>query len=208
MPPRHAGREVAAGLAEHDDDAAGHIFAAMVAGALDNDGGAGVAHGEALAGDAAEIAFAANGAVQHGVADDDGLFRHDAAIGRRLDDDAPTRQALADIVVGFAFQFEGDAARQPGAEALPGGAGQPHVNSTVRQSLMAVTLGDLARQHGAGGAVDAGDLRLQPHRRAAIEGCLRLGDQLEVEDLIEVVILLLAVEDRGAFSPPSASGTA
>src|SRR5207302_11302873 len=32
---RHARREVAADRAEHADDAAGHIFAAMVAGALD-----------------------------------------------------------------------------------------------------------------------------------------------------------------------------
>ena len=34
---RHAGREVAAGLADDDDDAAGHVFAAMVADALDDD---------------------------------------------------------------------------------------------------------------------------------------------------------------------------
>ena len=97
---RHAGGEVAAGPAEHDDDAAGHVFAAVVAGAFDDGDGAGVAHGEALAGDAAEIAFARDRAVEHGVADDDRLFRHDAGIGRRADDDAAARQALADIVVG------------------------------------------------------------------------------------------------------------
>ena len=55
---RHAGREVAAGAAEHDDSAAGHVFAAVVAGAFDDGDGAGIAHGKALAGDAAEIAFA------------------------------------------------------------------------------------------------------------------------------------------------------
>ncbi len=72
---RHAGGEIAAGAAEHHHDAAGHVFAAMVAGALDHRDGAGIAHGEALAGDAAEVAFALDRAVQHGVADDDRFFR-------------------------------------------------------------------------------------------------------------------------------------
>ena len=45
----------------------------MVAGAFDHGDGAGIAHGEALAGNAAEIALAGDGAVQHGVADDDRL---------------------------------------------------------------------------------------------------------------------------------------
>ena len=74
----HAGSEVPPGRADHHHDAAGHIFAAMVAGALDHGGGAGIAHGKALAADAAEIAFAGNGAVQHGIADDDRFLRHDA----------------------------------------------------------------------------------------------------------------------------------
>ena len=99
---RHAGGEVAAGLAEDDDDAAGHVFAAMVAGALDDGDGAGVADGEALAGDAAEVALAGDGAVEHGVADDDRLLRHDAGVRGRADDDAAAGQALADIVVGLA----------------------------------------------------------------------------------------------------------
>jgi hypothetical protein len=45
----------------------------MVARALDDRDGAGVAHGEALAGDAAEVALALDRAVEHGVADDDRL---------------------------------------------------------------------------------------------------------------------------------------
>ena len=103
---RHAGREVAAGLADDDDDAAGHVFAAMVADALDDGDGAGVAHGEALAGDAAEIALALDRAVEHGVADDDRLLGDDPGVFRRADDDAAARQALADIVVAVADQFE------------------------------------------------------------------------------------------------------
>ena len=68
---RHAGREIAPGRAEHHDHAAGHVFAAVVARPLDDRDGAGIAHREALAGDAAEIAFAFDRAVEHGIADDD-----------------------------------------------------------------------------------------------------------------------------------------
>src|SRR5439155_9915445 len=103
----HAGREIAPGLAEHHHDAAGHVFAAMIAGAFDYRDRAGVTHGKAFAGDAAEIAFPLGCAVHHGVADEDALFRHDAAIARRLDDDAAAGEALADIVVAFAFEIEG-----------------------------------------------------------------------------------------------------
>jgi hypothetical protein len=67
----HAGREVAAGLAEHDHETAGHVFAAMVADAFDNRDGARVAHGKALARDTAEVAFTLDRTVEHGVADDD-----------------------------------------------------------------------------------------------------------------------------------------
>src|ERR1700757_5146212 len=121
-PPRHARRKVAPGLAEHHDDAAGHVFAAVVARALDDGDRAGVAHRKALAGDAAEVAFARDRAVQHGVADDDALLRHDAAIARRLDDELAAGEALSDIVVGFAFEVEGDTLRKPGAERLSRGA--------------------------------------------------------------------------------------
>jgi hypothetical protein len=51
--------------------AAGHVFAAVVADALDDGGHAGVADGEALAGHAADVGLAGGGAVEGDVADDD-----------------------------------------------------------------------------------------------------------------------------------------
>src|SRR5947207_13813757 len=140
---RHAGGEVAAGRADHHDDAAGHVFAAVITGAFDDHGGAGIAHGEAFAGNAAEIRFAGYRAVQHGVADDDGLLGHNAAVGRGLDDDAPAGKPLADVVVAFAFEFEGHAFGKECADALAGGALQGDVNGVVRQPGVAVALGDL-----------------------------------------------------------------
>ena len=71
MPPDMPAAKLRPVWPMHHDHAAGHVFAAVVADALDDRDGAGIAHGETLAGDAAEIAFARDGAVKHGVADDD-----------------------------------------------------------------------------------------------------------------------------------------
>ena len=69
-PAAHARREVAPGRAEHDDVAAGHVLAAVVAAALDDRVGAGVADREALARQAAEERPAARRAVERRVARD------------------------------------------------------------------------------------------------------------------------------------------
>src|SRR3546814_16824661 len=53
--PGHAGGEVVADLAEDDGDAAGHVFAAVGAAALDPHPGAGVAHGEALSSESRRV---------------------------------------------------------------------------------------------------------------------------------------------------------
>src|SRR5712691_3795786 len=64
-PAAHACREVAAGIAEYDHRAPGHIFATVVAHTFHHGNGTGIAHGETLTGDTAEIAFAGNRAVQY-----------------------------------------------------------------------------------------------------------------------------------------------
>ena len=55
--------------------------------------------------------LAAGGAVERDVADDDVLLGGEAGVLRRVDDDAPARQPFAEIVVGVAFERNGDAAR-------------------------------------------------------------------------------------------------
>ena len=82
----HAGGEVAAGRADDDGDAAGHVFAAMVAGPFDDGLGPAVADAEALAGPAAEERPAAGGAVEGHVADQDVVLGHEPSrswAGRR-----------------------------------------------------------------------------------------------------------------------------
>ena len=125
MPPLMPAAKLRPGRAEHDHAAAGHVLAAVVADALDDRAGAAVAHGEPLAGHAAHERVAAGGAVERDVADDHVLFRRRTrALARRPHDQAAARQALADEVVGLAFERQRDAARQEGAEALPGRAGE------------------------------------------------------------------------------------
>src|SRR5205807_10334785 len=70
----HTGSEVSPRATENDDGAAGHVFAAVIAGAFDDGRGPRIAHAEALAGDAAEIRLAGDRAVHHGVADHDVVF--------------------------------------------------------------------------------------------------------------------------------------
>ena len=74
----------------------------MVADALDDGDRAGVAHAEALAGDAAEEGLAAGGAVEDHVAGDDVVLGDERRVVGRADDDAAAGQALADVVVGVA----------------------------------------------------------------------------------------------------------
>src|SRR5690242_10560370 len=78
--------EVPAGRAQDDDAAAGHVFAAVIAHALDHRDGAAVPDGEALAGDAAEIRLSARRPIERDVADDDVLFGDEARQLRRIHD--------------------------------------------------------------------------------------------------------------------------
>jgi hypothetical protein len=64
-----------------------------------------------------EEGFALGRTVHDGVADDDVLLGIATEIGIRLDDDAATRQALADVVVAFASQVEGDTAARKAPKA-------------------------------------------------------------------------------------------
>src|SRR6202521_609505 len=59
----HASGKISATGSEHQDQAPGHVFAAVGADAFDHSRGSGVAHCKALASDPVEKRFAAGGAV-------------------------------------------------------------------------------------------------------------------------------------------------
>src|SRR6185503_6607400 len=154
---RHAGGEVAARRTDHHHHAAGHVLAAVVAGPLDDGHGAGVPNRKTLAGDAAEVALPGDGAVEHGIADDDAFFWHDAGAGIGPHDQLAAGEALADVVVGLAHQIESDAMGEPGAEALPGRALEGQPDGVLRQPAVVVASGNLAREHGPGRAIAIAD---------------------------------------------------
>ena len=124
----HTGGDVAAGLAEHDDAAAGHVLAGVVSDALDHRGHARISDAETLADNAAQEDLALRRAVGDDVAGDDVLLRDEVGgnILRRADHDAATGEPLADVVVGIAHDLELQPRCREGAERLTAGALQPH----------------------------------------------------------------------------------
>ncbi len=185
----HAGGEVAAGRAEHDDDAVGHVFAAVIAHAFDHGCCAGVANRKALAGDAVEEDFAAGCAVEDDVADENAFLGQEAGGLGRIGDDAAAGEAFAQIVVGVAFKLERDALRNECAEALAGRSAEFEVDGAVGQAGGAVTARDFAAQHGAHGAVHVANGEAGGDGRLRFERGLGLGDERVIERLVEAVIL-------------------
>src|SRR5439155_13615662 len=96
--------EVTAGRAKDHDTAARHVFAAVIAHGQHYRVDAAVADAEALAGHAADVGLAGGRAVEGHVAGDDVFARHEGRAGGRVDDDLAAGQALAEVVVGVAFE--------------------------------------------------------------------------------------------------------
>ena len=120
-------------------------------------------------------------------------------VPRRPDDDAATRQALADVVVRVALEPQRDAGREERAERLPGRADEREVDGAVGQALAAVAPGDLLAEHRAHGAVDVAHRQLGADRPAGLE---RLGSQLDelvVERAVETVVLRDRTAPRSAL---------
>ena len=162
MPPLMPGGEVAAGRAEHDDVAAGHVLAAVVADALDHGVRARVPHGEPLAGEPAEERLAPRRAVEDGVADDHVLLGGEGRALGRPDRDRPAGEALAGVVVRVAAERQLDAGREPRAERLPGRAAQREPDRPLGQPLGAAGDRDRVREEPADGAVHVPDRAARP----------------------------------------------
>ena len=84
---------------------------------------------------------------------------------------------------------------EPGAEALSGRALEAYPDGVLGQAGMAVALGDLAGQHGAGGAIDILDRQVQLDRLLVLDRLAAHFDELVVEHLVEAVVLALGVVD-------------
>src|SRR5450631_1650521 len=100
----HASGKISAARTEHQHQPVCHVLAAMIANAFDDRGRSGIADRKTLAGDSVEEGFAAGCTIESNVADQDIFLGSEAGILRRIDNDPTARQALADVVVGLAFE--------------------------------------------------------------------------------------------------------
>ena len=164
---------------------------------------------------------ATSGAVQAGVADDGRLLGLERAAGRRGDHQLAAGHALADVVVGVAFQVQVQAAGVPDAEALPRRALEAEGNRRVLHALVAVLLGDLAGHARTDGAVAVADVQFELATGLAGDGGLGqldhlLGQQALVErrvllDFAELRLVgrdVIAAEQRGQVQVALLAGLA
>src|SRR6476620_4467842 len=178
----HPRSEVPTVRSEHDDGAARHVLAGMVADALDDRDRAGVPDGEALAGGAGAEEVAARRPVQHGVPDE---ARVAGVLGRWRDDDPPAGHRLADVVVRLADETELDTGGEKGAEALSRRALEASANASCRRAG-ADRPGDRAAEARSDRPVAVPDLE----GRLDEPGAADRGLALRVEDRAEPVALV------------------
>src|SRR5690606_10279551 len=146
-----AGGKVATGCTDDDDPPAGHVLAAMIAHALDHGVDTGITDAETLTHDAAQIDLTGDGAIADDVAGNDVLLRLEARLDglpRRVRHDPRAAQALAEVVIGVSFQFQGQSLGCEAAEALPGRAVELEVDGVIRQAIKAIALADLTTERG------------------------------------------------------------
>ena len=143
----HSSSEISAAGAEHQNDAVGHVLAAVVADTLNDRGRSGVADSKAFAGNSVEERFAAGRAVKGNVADEDIFFRSEAGSARRIHHESATGEALSNVIVGFALERKRDSLGEKRPQALTGRARKVNADGVVGQSGRAVTARDLTAEH-------------------------------------------------------------
>ena len=112
-------------------------------------------------------------------------------------------QALAEIIVRVAFEFERHAARHERAETLARAAGEFEMNRVVRQAVRPVLLRDFAAGDRADDAIDVADGQFGAHFFAALNRRFANVQQLRhVERFLDAVILVnlpVAADFRPGF---------
>ena len=140
MPPGHTGREAAVAPSTITW-ATGHVFIApwspMPSTTVENPS----CVTEPFADHTAQEDLAAGGTETDHVARDDVVpATKPSALPGRADHDVPTGEALADEVVGVAFEAQRHTVGHERTEAVAGRAGQPDLDRVVRKSLRPIHL--------------------------------------------------------------------
>ncbi len=171
----HAGGKIPAARPEHQDQALGHVFAAVVADAFDDGSRSGVANGKALARNAVEKCFAVGGAVEGHIPDQNIFFGSEDRTSRRIDNQASTGQSLAHIIVGIAFQRQRDSLGEERTETLPRRSLEMNSYRVVGQSGGPMTARNRSAQHGSYRAVNIAHLQIDLDRSQCFKRIVRFG---------------------------------
>jgi hypothetical protein len=115
-----------------------------------------IADTETFACHAVDVDFTAGGSVERDITDDDVFGGNEGGFGGGIEDDFTAAESFADVVVGIAFEFEGDSFGDECAEALSGTTLEVEVNGIFGESVP-VFFGDFVTKDGADGAVDVAD---------------------------------------------------
>ena len=193
---RHARAEVLSGRTEDDDGSVRHVFAAVVAHALDDGGAAGVADAEALAGAAVREELTARRTIHHGVAEDAVLVGLELRAGARLDHDLAAAHHLADVVIRLAGEDEAHAGREKRTEALARAALELELDGALGQARIAVLVADFAGDLRANGAIRVVDLVFEADRLRVVD---RLVGVLQ-DDLVERLVIGTVVALAGGVA--------
>ena len=144
----------------------------MIAHGFDDRVDAAVPNAEPLAGHAADVRFTARCAVERHVSSDDVFLRHERGAFGRVKDDLAAAQALAEVIIGVAFQFQRHAARHECSKALPCAAGELDVDCVVGQTVWPPLPGEFAAGDGADDAVHVAEGQFGANLLAAFDGGL------------------------------------
>src|SRR5882757_9471821 len=142
--PGESRAEIHPGASQYADHAARHVFAAMIARALDHGESAGIAHCKPFTGGAGGVQRPARGAIQAGIAHDHRFARYKSRPRARAQHDLAGRHAFADVIVRFTFKMQMQAARIPDAETLSRGSLEIDDQRRRTHSRVAPALGNLA----------------------------------------------------------------
>jgi hypothetical protein len=115
-----------------------------------------VTDAETFACHAVNVDFTAGGSVESDVADDDVFSGDEGGFGRGVEDDFTAAESFADVVIGIAFEEEGDSLGDKCAEALSGTTLEVEVNGICGESVP-MFFGDFVTKDGTDGAVDVAD---------------------------------------------------
>jgi hypothetical protein len=157
----HSRREIASGSAEDDRLSTCHVFTTTIAVGIASRNenrfhdrtNTRITDAEPLTCHAVDVDFAAGGSVEGDVADDDVFGGDEGGFWRGVEDDFTAAESFTDVVVGIAFEFEGDSFGDKCAEALSGTTLEVEVDGIFGKSVP-VFFGDFVTKDGADGAVD------------------------------------------------------